>query len=133
MTIILLNKIDLSETLEYKNARKTAKTSAEKDFYELLNNSNFGNDCRNNIGNCKLELIYDRLEELKYIKNINNFDHEIFEFFSLDLLQENIKNEYQEQVQKIDKSDPYYFSLLEHLSEKYERDLADMSYRNRMI
>ena len=48
-------------------------------------------------------------------------------------MQENIKNEYQEQVQKIDKSDPYYFSLLEHLSEKYERDLADISYQNRMI
>ena len=81
MTIILLNKINLSETLQYKNARKTAKTSVEKDFYKLLNNSNFGNDCRNNIGNCKLELIYDRLEELKYIKNFSNFDHEISNFF----------------------------------------------------
>ena len=30
-----------------QNARKTAKTKVEKDFYKLLNNSNFGNDCRN--------------------------------------------------------------------------------------
>ena len=37
-----------------QNARKVAKTKVEKDFYKLLNNSNFGNDCRNNIGNCKL-------------------------------------------------------------------------------
>ena len=28
-----------------QNNRKTAKTKVEKDFYKLLNNSNFGNDC----------------------------------------------------------------------------------------
>ena len=51
-----------------QNARKTAKTSVEKDFYKLLNNSNFGNDWRNSIGNCKRELLYDGLDELKYMK-----------------------------------------------------------------
>ena len=28
-----------------QNSRKTAKTKVEKDFYKLLNNSNFRNDC----------------------------------------------------------------------------------------
>ena len=110
-----------------QNARKTAKTSVKKDFYKLLNSSNFGNDCRNNIGNCKLELIYDGLEGLKYIKNCNSFDDEIFEFFSTDLLRENLNNEFQEQIQKLDTNDPYYFSILENLTEKYERDLAGMN------
>ena len=36
-----------------QNARKIARSKVEKDFYKLLNNSNFGNDCRNNIGNQK--------------------------------------------------------------------------------
>ena len=116
-----------------QNARKTAKTSVEKDFYKLLNNSNFGNDCRNNIGNCKLELIYDGLEESKYIKNYNNFDDEIFEFFSTDLLRENLNNEFREQIQKLDTNDPYYFSILENLTEKYERDLAGIERRNRTL
>ena len=31
-----------------QNARKAAKTKVQKDFYKLLSNSNFGNDCRNN-------------------------------------------------------------------------------------
>lgn len=42
-----------------QNARKIAKIKVEKDFYKLLNNRNFGNDCRNNIGNCKLELMFE--------------------------------------------------------------------------
>ena len=100
-----------------QNARKTAKTSVEKDFYKLLNNSNFGNDCRNNIGNCKRGLIYHGFEELKYIKNYNNFDDEIFEFCSTDLLWENLNNKFQEQIQKLDTNDPYYFSMLGNLTE----------------
>ena len=51
-----------------QDARKIAKTKVEKDFYKLLNNSNFDNDCRNNIGNCKLELLFDGLDEISYIK-----------------------------------------------------------------
>ena len=71
-----------------QNARKSAKTKVEKDFYKLLNNSNFGNDCRNNIGNCSLELIYDGPEELVYIKKFTNVfsDQKFTEFFTDDLL-----------------------------------------------
>ena len=36
-------------------ARQKATSSVEKDFYKLLNSSNSGIDCRNNINNCILE------------------------------------------------------------------------------
>ena len=52
-----------------QNARKSAKTKVEKDFYKPLNNSNFGNDCKNNVGNCKLDLMYDGIDEVRYIEN----------------------------------------------------------------
>ena len=55
-----------------QNYRKTAKSKVEKDFYKLLNNSNFGNDCRNSIGNCKRELMFDGFEEIAYIKKYPN-------------------------------------------------------------
>ena len=56
-----------------QKSRQTATTSVEKDFYKLLNNSNFGIDCRNNIDNCYLEPLYDDFSEISYIKNFNYY------------------------------------------------------------
>ena len=54
-----------------QKARLNATSSVEKDFYELLNNSNFGIDCHNNIDNCILEPLYDNLNEiLNILKNL---------------------------------------------------------------
>lgn len=38
-----------------QKSQQTAVSSVEKDFHKLLNNSNFGIDCRNNIDYCYLE------------------------------------------------------------------------------
>ena len=68
-----------------QKSRQTATGSVEKDFYKLLNNSNFGIDCRNNIDNCYLEPIYDDFYEISYIKNYTTiFGDDTFRlFFSL--------------------------------------------------
>ena len=80
------------------NQKSTQQTtsSVEKDFFKLLNNSNFGIDCRNNIDNCILEPLYDDLAEIFYIKifttifsddTFRNFSHlytwerKLFKFF----------------------------------------------------
>ena len=104
------------------NARKTAKTSVEKDFYKLLNNSNFGNDCRNSTGNSKLELLYDGLDELKYIKKHTSIlsDQQLSEFFSTDLLKEQLNNEFKEQCANLNENVPFYFSIKENVTQKYE-------------
>ena len=83
-----------------QNARKTAKSKVEKDFYKLLNSSNFGNDCRNNMGNCSLELIYDGPEELAYIKKFANIfqDPKLKEFFTEDVLKKQVQDEYEEKI-----------------------------------
>ena len=90
-----------------QNARKTAKTKVEKDFCKLLNNSNFGNDCRNNIGNCKLELIYDGVEELSYIKKYTNIfsDPQFRVFFSLDVARQQIEPEFKKKLEKYNEDD----------------------------
>ena len=83
-----------------QNARRTVKSKVEKDFYKLLNNSNFGNDCRNNIGNCSLELICKRPEELAYIKKVANIfqDPKLKEFFTEDVLKKQVQDEYEEKI-----------------------------------
>ena len=108
-----------------QNARKVAKTKVKKDFYKLLNNSNFGNDCRNNIGNCKLELMIDGLDEISYIKKCTNImqDSRYKEFFSLDLLRQQIQAEYNIKKERLDEDDSLYFAILESLNRKLEEDL----------
>ena len=106
-------------------ARKIAKTKVEKDLYILFNNSNFGNDCRNNIGNCKMELLYDGLDEISYTKNFTNImqDNRFREFFTVDLLKQQVQAEFNTKSENLDQDDPFYFSIYESLSRKLEGDL----------
>ena len=36
----------------------------KKKFYKLMNNANFGFDCRNNANNLKFELLIDEINEI---------------------------------------------------------------------
>ena len=42
-------------------SRQNAKTDVEKYFFKLMNNENFGYDCRNNADNCYFSPIYNEL------------------------------------------------------------------------
>ena len=117
-----------------QNARKTAKTKVEKDFYKLLNNSTFGNDCRNNVENCKLELMYDGVEEISYIKECTNIltDPKFSEFFSVDILKKQIENEFNQKMKKYNPCDIFYDELKENLERKRDEDLETIAaYENK--
>ena len=84
-----------------------------------MNNSNFGNDCGNDIGNCKSQLLYDGLDEISYIKKYTNImlDNRYKKFFTIDLLKEQIQAEFNKKTENLDQDDPFYFSIYEFLSE----------------
>ena len=44
-----------------QKARQEATDKIESDFCKLLNNANFGYDCRNNLDNCTFDPITDEI------------------------------------------------------------------------
>ena len=55
-----------------QKSRQQSKNSVKKDFYKLMNNSNLGYDCRNNIDNCKFVPILDEFKEISFINRYHN-------------------------------------------------------------
>ena len=98
-----------------QKSRQESKNDIEKDFYKLMNNSNFGYDCRNNLDNCKFVRIFDELKELTYVERYHNiFDPKFSEFVTIDLIKQNIEETYNDKLIKLDKEDKFYQIKLVH-------------------
>ena len=70
-----------------QTSRQQAKDDVTKDFYKLMNNSNFGYDCRNNLDNCKFNPIFDELNEISNVNRYHNiFDNNMTDFASTDIV-----------------------------------------------
>ena len=106
-----------------QKARQTATSSVEKDFYKLLNNSNFRIDCRNNIDNCYLEPLYDDFSEISCIEKFTTIfkDNTFCNFFSPNLLREEISQTFQAKIFALNKEGITY----EARKKYYERKMAE--------
>ena len=92
-----------------QKSRQLSKTTTEKDFYKLMNNANFGSDCRNNIDNCDFVPIFDEVNEIyslqKYYSLINP---KVNNFVSGKLIEESVNNKFTEKFHALDKNDRFY-------------------------
>ena len=89
-----------------QKSRQQSKNSIEKDFYELMKNSNFGSDCRNNLDNCKFVRIFDNDNLITFINRYRNiFDPKISQFVTSELLKADIEEKYNNKSSKSDKED----------------------------
>ena len=99
-----------------QKSRQQSKTDIEKDFYKLMNNSNFGYDCRNNLDNCTFVPIFDELKEISYINRYHNiFDPKISEFVTPDLLKANVEEKFNNKLMELDKEYKFYEIKLQTL------------------
>ena len=106
-----------------QTSRQQSKNNVEKDFYKLMNNSNFGYDCRNNLDNCKFVPIFDEYKEITYINRYHNiFDSRVSEFVTADLLKADLEEKYNDKLLKLGKEDRFYEIKLQTLkSERLEQ------------
>ena len=107
-----------------QRSRQNAKKSIEKDSYKLMNNSNFGYDCCNNLDNCQFVPIFDELQEITYLKRCYNyFDSKVSSFVSSDLIRQEIEEKYNDLVMKLSKDDKYYEIKLSTLNAEKSESL----------
>ena len=108
-----------------QKSRQKATTGVEKDFYKLLNNSNFGIDCRSNLDSRALEPIYDELGEIAFIKKYDDiFDSgNYYQFADPDIMREEIKGKFDRLTLILNKNDPCYEARKESYELQRESDL----------
>ena len=108
-----------------QKSRQIAQTNIEKDFYKLLNNSNFGIDCRSNIDNRTLEPIYDEISEIAFIKKYENIfgNEKYFQFSEINVITEEVNEKYERLHLWLDKNDLTYLARRYDYDSQREQDL----------
>ena len=104
-------------------SRQNTTTDVETDLSKLMDNSNFGFDCRNNTNNWFFQPIYDEIEELSDVKKyLNVFDQDIGDFISSEILERQLEEEYLNKFAKLDPQDEYFDAKKKFIRNSEKKD-----------
>ena len=88
--------------------RQNAKTPMEKNFCKLMNNANFGYDCRNNSDSRYFTPIIDEIEEMSFFRKHQNIcDPDVINLFSSGHLKIQINKGFDNKMAKLKKHEFY--------------------------
>ena len=107
-----------------QKSRQEAKTNTEKDFYKLMNNANFGSDCRNNMNNYDFVPIFDEINEIYSLQKYYSLVYpKIEKFVSEKILEEYVNDKFNQQFHKLDTSDRYYEIKLSTIKQEFNEGI----------
>ena len=107
-----------------QKSRQESKTNTEKDFFKLMNNANFGSDCRNNADNVDFVPIFDEINEIYSLqKYYSLIDTKINDFVSGKLIEDYVNEKFMQQFHKLDANDPFYQIKLSSLKQEQQEGL----------
>ena len=105
-------------------SRQKATNDIEKNFYKLMNNSNFGFDCRNNANNLKFEPLLNEIEELSYIRKYHSlYDEKVKQFVSSEILEKKINQDFDQELSEIKDNDPFRDIKINEITNRKEVNL----------
>ena len=105
-------------------SRQNAKNTIKKHFFKLMNNANFGYDCRNNANNAKFEPIIDEVNKITYVKKYYDLlNSKISNFLNNDLLEQEIEQIFQQQIANVKRDDPFRFAKINSIKNHNREDL----------
>ena len=118
------DKIKKDFVLMNQYSRQNAKNDIEKNFYKLMNNSNFGFDCRNNANNLRFEPLLNETEELSYIKRYHSlYDEKVKQFVSSEVLEKKIKQDFDQELSEIKDDDQFKNIKINEITNRKEENL----------
>ena len=118
------DKIKKDFVLMNQYSRQNAKNDIEKIFYKLMNNSNFGFDCRNNANNLRFEPLLNEIEELSYIKRYHSlYDEKVKQFVSSEILEEKIKQDFDQELSETKDDDQFKNIKINEIENRKEENL----------
>ena len=107
-----------------QKSRQESKTNAEKNFYKLMNNSNFGSDRRNNMDNNDFVPIFDEINEIYSLQKYYSLvDPKITNFVSGKLIEDYVNEKFTQQFHKLHKNDPFYQIKLSSIKQEQQEGL----------
>ena len=107
-----------------QKSRQLSKTNTEKDFYKLMNNANFGSDCRNNIDNCDFVPIFDEVNEIYSLQKYYSLvDPKVNNFVSGKLIEDSVNNKFTEKFHALNKNNQFYDIKLASLKNEQQEGL----------